>query len=441
MDINNLKNIRLCTTKNSIKDTPELKKLKTTDPTKYRLISDRLTVWPNGQILKIKFFNSLEIYFANEVTNTNLLFNESVTKVDGQVKVGSNFDPLQLQFNNEYKNGGQNITSQNIQKLVIKYTIRCIIERWAPFVNLNFQFALPAAFITSLNLGYNITTIPNNSDCDIRISFVPVSSQGGVSVLGKAALTETLCGAQKNNNQWEWNSDEFIYCEKLGYTKSNLPSLNPLYLVASDIQKQPTLNISSFSINNVLHEFGHALGFDHEHQSICGRNIEWNLPLLYSWTAITMGWDEDHTTEQIVNQVEKDTFIGSSYDKDSIMIYSYPKELTLNNIGTPYTLRLSPNDCITASLLYPKSPQLTIDDIKTKYLQMYPENILSSETQKQFTIRFYELKRDGLYNITQTNNINIFIIVAASVIGFLFLILFGLFLKKNFFKRNIQTQF
>jgi len=440
MDINNLKNITLCATKNSVNtDTPELKKLKITNPTKYRLAGSKTHLWPNDKILKIKFLFKDQYYkpiLSTTITNIYLLDNWSTLNIEGKLRFGSEFDPLQLEFNNDFKNsGGENITSQNLQKLVIKYTIRCIIERWTPFVNLKFQFALPADVITSLNLEYDITTISINSECDIRISFLTFTGQGGVSMLGTDALENTLCGAKNIGSEWYWVGEDnaFICCKKLGYTKSDLPNLNPLYLVASDIQKQPTLNISYFSIDTVLHELGHSVGFKHEHQSVCGRDIEWNLPLLYSWTNSLYNWTEKDTNHNIVDQVKKDNFIGSSYDKDSIMIYYYPKELTLNNIGTPKTLRLSPNDCITASLLYPKSPQMTIEEIKTKYLQMYPENILSPETQKQFTIRFYELKRDGLYNVTQSNNINIFIIVAASIIGFIFSILLFRAVKKKFF--------
>lgn len=98
-------------------------------------------------------------------------------------------------------------------------------------------------------------------------------------------------------------------------------------LISAD---ERTLNLEDFDVASpserefsriVLHEFGHALGFEHEHQSpmaTCDDEFDW--PLIYK----SIPWSKrkiDHNLRQLANS---SAFLVSEYDKRSIMHYSLP---------------------------------------------------------------------------------------------------------------------
>lgn len=91
-----------------------------------------------------------------------------------------------------------------------------------------------------------------------------------------------------------------------------------------------TLNLSGFDMqlppdwkSVVLHEFGHALGFHHEHQSpdyAC--DFDW--PKVYDYLGGPPNywpkWKVDHN----LRQLKKGNLSFSAHDKNSIMHYSFP---------------------------------------------------------------------------------------------------------------------
>lgn len=94
----------------------------------------------------------------------------------------------------------------------------------------------------------------------------------------------------------------------------------------------PTMQLSGVSFDaaiqsaerrTILHEFGHALGFEHEHQNVNGGcQEEFNWEYLYS----TLGSKEQ--VDRNMAQIGKGTSItgvyASQFDRESIMIYSLP---------------------------------------------------------------------------------------------------------------------
>lgn len=111
----------------------------------------------------------------------------------------------------------------------------------------------------------------------------------------------------------------------------------------TDINK-PTMNLGWFDVATTIHEFCHTLGMIHEHQNPRGKSIDWNLPKLYEWTKRTQGWDEKITKTNIVDKYDLNSINGSDFDPNSIMLYFYPKELTLDNTGTTQNLEFSFTD-------------------------------------------------------------------------------------------------
>lgn len=103
-----------------------------------------------------------------------------------------------------------------------------------------------------------------------------------------------------------------------------------------------------------MHEFGHALGFAHEHQSP-NFPCTWNVTLLYPDYKKMFGWDEAQTKSNIVDRYSA-TFTNSSvYDPTSIMHYEFnPKYVNAGcPINTVRRLDISPIDQKHAGTLYP----------------------------------------------------------------------------------------
>jgi hypothetical protein len=97
-----------------------------------------------------------------------------------------------------------------------------------------------------------------------------------------------------------------------------------------DGQKQ-TLNLSNmdkgsgYTANDdgvILHEFGHAIGFEHEHQSpVSNCEEEFNWPYLY--VALGMSKPEvERNMRRITAPSSKTALLTTPFDKDSIMLYS-----------------------------------------------------------------------------------------------------------------------
>jgi hypothetical protein len=93
----------------------------------------------------------------------------------------------------------------------------------------------------------------------------------------------------------------------------------------------------------VIHEFGHALGCIHEHQSPAA-GIPWNKPLVYAYYKRTQNWDRDEVDAQVFERYAEDSTNHTVFDPISIMEYPVPKELTLNGYEIGWNRELSPKD-------------------------------------------------------------------------------------------------
>ncbi|KAM0276436.1 hypothetical protein ACHAQH_006741 [Verticillium albo-atrum] len=91
-----------------------------------------------------------------------------------------------------------------------------------------------------------------------------------------------------------------------------------------------------FIRRKVLHEFGHVMGCEHEHQSPLA-NFEWNTELIYeelskpsnSWSRATINYN-------VIKRLESSEVNASAYDPDSIMLYQYPARW-FKNVGAVAT--------------------------------------------------------------------------------------------------------
>lgn len=104
----------------------------------------------------------------------------------------------------------------------------------------------------------------------------------------------------------------------------------------------------------VLHEFGHALGCVHEHQSpVTG--IKWNRPVVYAYYFQHFGWNKGQVDYNVFHAMDSaSTNHTDQFDPDSIMVYPIPKEHTLDGYSVEWRSDLSSRDKEFIASVYPK---------------------------------------------------------------------------------------
>lgn len=102
----------------------------------------------------------------------------------------------------------------------------------------------------------------------------------------------------------------------------------------------------------VLHEFGHALGCIHEHQTPHG-GIHWDKKKVYEYYG-HLGYTKDRVDRQVLNTYDKDLITSSGpADPDSIMMYPVPKQLTIDGFEAGWNRSFSERDRQFIKTLYP----------------------------------------------------------------------------------------
>jgi serralysin len=102
----------------------------------------------------------------------------------------------------------------------------------------------------------------------------------------------------------------------------------------------------------ILHEFGHALGCIHEHQNP-GGEIPWNKPAVYQYYA-ARGWSQARVDQNLFRRYAIPQSNHTQFDRESIMLYPIPKELTDGIFEVGWNRVLSSIDKDFISEMYPK---------------------------------------------------------------------------------------
>ena len=231
----------------------------------------------------------------------------------------------------------------------VRSQIQTVVREWEQHANIRFVFV-------------------ESGMADIRISFIP--SKGGYSKLGTMALSVP-------QNQETMN---------LGWFNSSTP--------ADEIRR------------TTLHEFGHALGLLHEHQSPVSP-IKWNYPRAYAYYSQVLGWSRDAIENNIFQRYSV-AQTNNEFDPSSIMIYPIPQELTLDGFSVAMNYDLSQRDKVLIGEMYPfinrhqseRDPVVPISD--NNRVRSYISNIIVDHNV------FHNTRKGMLvhtnFNITNSRN-------------------------------------
>lgn len=139
----------------------------------------------------------------------------------------------------------------------------------------------------------------------------------------------------------------------------------------------------------VLHEFGHALGLDHEHQSPSA-NLQWNKQAVYDFYGTTQGWDHDYVDMWVFRRIDPQGVDVSRYDPDSIMHYAFPAEFTTNGVAFGGSHALSSLDKETIAKEYPR-------DVEPKVRRRFERKIaVRNDTDTPLDVQLvYETRASG----------------------------------------------
>lgn len=106
----------------------------------------------------------------------------------------------------------------------------------------------------------------------------------------------------------------------------------------------------------VLHEFGHALGLIHEHQSPQAQ-IPWNRDAVYAYYSGPPNfWTPAEVEANLIQRYAVEHTNASDFDPTSIMLYPIPPEFTDGTFQISWNRTLSKLDQTHIAKIYPNQP-------------------------------------------------------------------------------------
>lgn len=179
----------------------------------------------------------------------------------------------------------------------VQAKVEAIAKEWEQVANLSLRFG-------------------NDDDAEIRISFAEKNMSW--STIGTDALTREF-GRPTMNFGWLWRETPLIEYQAV-----------------------------------VRHEFGHALGMGHEHQSPAAEGqIPWDREAVYRYYA-RQGWSRPKVDSNIFELYSEDSTNHTKYDPTSIMQYPVDESLTIGQYHVDWNTELSPLDREFMARRYPK---------------------------------------------------------------------------------------
>ncbi|MEP7142301.1 MAG: M12 family metallopeptidase [Ferruginibacter sp.] len=214
-----------------------------------------------------------------------------------------------------------------------------------------------------LGIGLNFEEVKNREDAEVRIGFM--DGDGSWSYVGREILNKE---ANDRTMNFGWN-------------------------IAVPDQHN--------GIDTAVHEIGHTLGLQHEHQNPFA-GIVWNEDAVYaSLGAPPNSWNRKSTFENIIKKLDKKEVNGSHWDPDSIMHYPFGAGLIKKPVKYAAGLEpaggLSAQDVKYALGFYPATNPNK--DIMVAELESYDIPVKSTEQQnyifKPAITKYYNIQTLG----------------------------------------------
>ena len=187
----------------------------------------------------------------------------------------------------------------------VRARIESLAHEWEPWTGITFQFV-------------------NGGIADIRIGFDRTG--GSWSYVGKCRSYDD---ANQANMNFGWLE---TYADALRFKSPQTSEADVLEAERLEYRRV------------VLHEFGHALGLIHEHQSPSA-NIQWNQEVVIrEMLEENSSWTRDRVIANIFSRYSLSSTNYTAYDPDSIMVYSFPSRWTVDGFSQKHNYDLSERD-------------------------------------------------------------------------------------------------
>ena len=176
------------------------------------------------------------------------------------------------------------------------------------------------------------------------------------SIIREASEWSKYCGIKfKITDLWS-DADIKVTFKRGGYASAiGIESIQQEYNTKYSMYLQgiDTLRNKEEFHRVILHEFGHALGIEHE-LSKPSAAIPWNKKEVYNYYQYKFKWSNKDVDENIFKQLKPANKEYAEFDSTSIMVYGIKPPLTVAPYIIPWPKGLSKTDIIGISKWYPK---------------------------------------------------------------------------------------
>jgi hypothetical protein len=128
---------------------------------------------------------------------------------------------------------------------------------------------------------------------------------------------------------------------------------------------KPVDQMTDYERSAIRHEFGHALGLEHEHQNPHGHcEQEFNWARVYEWLE-QQGWSKDYI-DFAMREITGDDLDMTDFDRASIMLYYFPPDFYTkgeqsNCYISTFNEAISPVDLNKIAERYPSDPNARVE--------------------------------------------------------------------------------